>query len=216
MVVLSNIVEWYPTSLMDIVNSFKFSSTLLIKKNIAYNIQYLQYLNRNINEEKTTTVLYRIRYKMFIITSMSIIETIFIALLEERNLIPIEEWKDGEHHKEKINEDLIKVTFNRKRVAPHKKKIKFDEAINLIMKNEVLGISKDAEFVIRELQNVRNHLHLDKAKSFAESNYNTFNENIFFATKIVLYLLLKSKKISKDTKYIEFLKPVVEGYVSQL
>lgn len=95
---------WLPTGIPDIINSFNFDCKEVLKKNLAYNIQYLQYLSKNIDEEKTTSVLYMMRYKTFVVTSMSVIEAIFIILLNERNLIPVVEWKDGTHHHKDIDE----------------------------------------------------------------------------------------------------------------
>ena len=209
---MNNELKWLPTSVEKIKNSFKFESSNVLKKNLAYNIQYLQFLHKNILEQKTTTVLYKIRYKMFIINCMAVIEAVFIALLDERNLIPVEEWKDGDHHHRKVNDNLIEIYYNRHRVAPYKKKIKFDEAINLIEKNKVLDITTASFPVIKEIQNLRNHLHLDKAKSSYDTDYNKFDEKQFFAIKLVFYYVMSDKNISLNTDYIEFLHPKMSEF----
>ena len=198
--------KWLPTSIDTIKNSFEFLSTDVVKKNIAYNIQYLQYLTKNIEEDETTSVLYRMRYKTFVIIAMSIIEAVFMALLDERNLIPLEEWKEGNHHHQVIDENTIKVSFERKKIKPSKKKIKFDEAIHLIECNDVLNLKKSTFPVIRELQNLRNQLHLDKAKNLNNSDYNSFNESTYFITKIIFYYIMSSKSISNNTDYLYFCK----------
>lgn len=200
--------KWLPTGVLEIINSFNFDcKEEVLKKNLAYNIQYLQYLSKNIEEEKTTSVLYVMRYKTFVVTSMSVIEAIFVILLNERNLIPIVEWKDGQHHRKNIDENTIEVTFKRKRMNPQKKKIKFDESIYLMEINEVLKSTDPMYSVIRVLQNLRNRLHLDKAKQLMDSDYNSFGEGTYKITKLILYNILNNEIVSRDNKYIEFLKP---------
>ena len=200
--------KWLPTGVSEIINSFNFDcKEEVLKKNLAYNIQYLQYLSKNIEEEKTTSVLYVMRYKTFVVTSMSVIEAIFVILLNERNLIPIVEWKDGQHHRKNIDENTIEVSFKRKRVNPQKKKIKFDESIYLMETNEVLKSTDPMYSVIRVLQDLRNRLHLDKAKQLMDSDYNSFGEGTYKITKLILYNILNNEIVSKDNKYIDFLKP---------
>lgn len=198
---------WLPTGIPDIINSFNFDYKEMLKKNLAYNIQYLQYLSKNIDEEKTTSVLYMMRYKTFIVTSMSVIEAIFIILLNERNLIPVVEWKDGTHHHKDIDDNTIEVSFKRKRVSPQKKKIKFDESIHLMESNEVLKSTDPMYSVIRVLQDLRNRLHLDKADQLMDSDYNSFGEGTYKITKLILYNILNNEIVSRDNKYLEFLKP---------
>ncbi len=141
---MNNDEKWLPTSIDRIALSFSFKSSDLLKRNLAYNIQYLQYLVKNIESNETTSVLYRMQYKSFIVTGMSVIEAIFIALLAERNMIPLECWKETEHKHNSIDDNTILVTFKRKRIPPKRKKIKLDEAIHLIEKNNVLGIKTNA------------------------------------------------------------------------
>ena len=198
---------WLPTGISDIINSFNFDCKELLKKNLAYNIQYLQYLSKNIDEEKTTSVLYMMRYKTFVVTSMSVIEAIFIILLNERNLIPVVEWKDGTHHHKDIDDNTIEVSFKRKRVSPQKKKIKFDESIHLMESNEVLKSTDPMYSVIRVLQDLRNRLHLDKADQLMDSDYNSFGEGTYKITKLILYNILNNEIVRRDNKYLEFLKP---------
>ena len=204
---MEKVEYWLPTSVNNIINSFNFNCKEVLKKNLAYNIQYLQYLSKNIAEEKTTSALYRMRYKTFVVTSMSVIEAIFIILLNERNLIPTVEWKEGTHHHNNIDENTIEVSFKRKRISPQIKKINFDESIHLMQTNQILNASDAMYPVIRVLQDLRNRLHLDKANQLMDSDYNCFGEGTYKITKLVLYKILNNKIVSKDNKYLDFIKP---------
>ena len=200
-------VIWYPTSIEKIVNSFNFECKEVLKRNLAYNIQYLQYISKNIGEEETNTVLYRMRYKTFVVTAMSVVEAIFFILLDEKNLIPMIEWKEGTHHHTNIDENTIEVKFKRTKMNPHKKKINFDESIYLMETNKVLDVTDAMYPVLKILRDLRNHLHLDKANDFSNSDYNSFSESTYNITKLVLYNILRNSLVSKDLQYIEFIKP---------
>ena len=197
---------WLPTSVEKIKNSFKFECSDVLKKNLAYNIQYLQFLSKNIEEEETTTVLYRMRYKTFIVTCMSIIEAVFIALLDERNLIPIISWKDGEHKHRLIDDNTDEIYFKRKKANPRKKIISLDEATNLIEKNNILKDKSDYSSAIRLLRDLRNHLHLNKAQELSNSDYNNFTEASYCLSKIVFLNIMMDDSISVDKEYLEFIK----------
>ena len=200
--------KWLPTRVDQIRNSFSFNAKNVLKSNIAYNIQYLQYLYRDISNNDSTTVLYKMRYKSFVVTGMSIIEAVFMALLNDKGLIPLEEWKEvGDHKHQMIDDVTMNVIIKRKKVTPFIKKIKFDEAISLIEKNNVLKLNKASIDVIRRLQDLRNHLHLDKAEDINSSDYNSFNDSIYFVMKLVLYYILSNKSVCNDKSYLEFLKP---------
>lgn len=203
---MNNSKMWLPTSVKEIFESFSFDSTTVSKKNIAYNIQYLQFLSKNIDEVETTTVLYRMRYKTFIIVSMSIIEAVFIALLEERNLIPYEEWKDGKHHKKQVDDDTIEVSFIRKRIDKKKKKISFDEAIHLIKSNNLLDLTEAHYHLLDFLKDMRNHIHLNKAQELFNSDYNMNNDGSYILIRSLFYKIMSNKIISKNIEYLEFIK----------
>lgn len=113
---MNNKDKWLPTEIDKIRNSFVFNAKNVLKSNIAYNIQYLQYLYRDIDTRDSTTVLYRMRYKSFVITGMSVIEAVFMALLKDRKMIPLEEWKEvGDHKHQKIDDETMNVIIKRKK-----------------------------------------------------------------------------------------------------
>ena len=204
---MNNNEMWLPTKIDYIKNNFVFDSTDTLKKNIAYNIQYTQYLIRDISTNKYTSVLNKMRYKTFVITSISIIEAVFYALLKARNLIPLEEWKEvGDHKHQHVDDNTFYTIIKKRKVTPFEKNIRFDEAISLVEKNNVLGFSKKAYEILRYLQNLRNHLHLNKAKEISQSDYNYFNEAVFFAMKMALYYTLSNKNVSMEKNYLKYLK----------
>ena len=62
-------------------------------KNIAYNLQYIQYLQKQLDSVYLTDVLERMVCKNYIITAMSIIEAIFAYLVKDSGNWKASEWK---------------------------------------------------------------------------------------------------------------------------
>ena len=197
---------WYPTSIENIKNNLIFKSKTVTKKNIAYNIQYLQYLDKLIKNEYITSAINRMRIKSFVITSMAIIETIFISLLRERNLIPLEEWKRGTHKHKEIDKNTVEVTYIKKKTKPTEKKINFDTAITLVEKSQVINLIPQTYPVIKILKDLRNRIHLDKATNLIQSDYLSFDEETYKITRLVLLYILKLDIVSKNYDYALFLK----------
>lgn len=56
-------------------------------------------------------------------------------------------------------------------------------------------------------QDLRNRLHLDKADQLMDSDYTSFGEGTYKITKLILYNILNNEIVSRDNKYLEFLKP---------
>ena len=126
-------------------------------------------------------------------------------LLDERNLIP-DSWKEGKHKHNEIDENTIEVVYIKRRNFNKKKRISFDEAINLVEKSKIFPATRLYK-PIKVIRDLRNLLHLEKAQEAYSSDYNQFTKPIYHLTKLSLCLLMKDKNISKNIKYLEFLKP---------
>lgn len=90
--------KWYPTSVSKYMDSIIIESTFpdksLFKKNFAYNMQYIEYLNKQLNDLKLSSVLQTMLYKSYIITSMGIIELLFCYLLKSTGNWNTDTWKE--------------------------------------------------------------------------------------------------------------------------
>jgi hypothetical protein len=57
-----------------------------LRKNICYNLQYLEYVDKTIKELELTTVLTTMSYKIFVVISASIIEGILYHEVKSQKL----------------------------------------------------------------------------------------------------------------------------------
>jgi len=93
--------RWYPIAVdtfRDYLYKYDLDENLYpdhnsLYSNIAYNLQYLQYLRKTLNELNLTTVIKKITIKNFILTSGSIVEGMFDAVCVQNRLCRPNSWK---------------------------------------------------------------------------------------------------------------------------
>lgn len=191
--------KWLPTSVNQIKSSLIFECNDVLKSNIAYNLQYLEYIMHldqleKENDNYSTSVIMKMRYKSFVIVALGIIESIFISLLETNKLLPYD-YRKTNIREEIINENDTRVTYIRRKTTKYKR-LNFDEIINLMENNNILNIGNDNYSLLTQLKKLRNKVHLEKANTYIESDYNSFNHIIYNQTKTSLYSVLTSPVVS--------------------
>lgn len=93
--------KWYPTSISNLETYLgKFikagagvPNVVGLRKNIAYNIQYLQFQSQLLDEFDVTQVILTQTWKMQIIVGTSIIESLLYYLLTSKNLHKTTQWE---------------------------------------------------------------------------------------------------------------------------
>lgn len=200
--------NWLPTSIPQIKASLIFKCEDVLKRNISYNLQYLEYIMHledleNKCQNYSTTVIMKMRYKSFVIVAMGIIESIFISLLEDRKLLPYDYEK--KHKSEiQISSKKFKVSYIKK-LTNKFQRIPFEDVINLISQNNVLQLEDKQREVLKELKKLRNKVHLEKAKNYLESDYNSFDHIIYNKTKKILHEILTNPNIT-EKNYNQFIE----------
>lgn len=141
-----------------------------IFSNVAYNLQYLEYLNRCFEEQYLTSVIRASLIKTFTLTTAQIIECLlYIKLLEM-----------------KVNKDDIWEFSQAIRVAEQKNAY----ALGVVFYRRE----------IKRLKDLRNKIHLQSSKDIAEADYAVFeNVKLLNEVKQILWQFLqKSLKIPTD------------------
>ena len=171
--------KWYPQSVSNYKQVFKIENNEALLKNIAYNMQYLEFIEKELEELDPSTVLKRMLTKTYVITSASIIEGLFF------NLIQTKGWKITGRN------DFANV-------------IKLLEE-----KCKENNVDASITETIHQVRNFRNRIHLDKNKedSISDHDYNAFTEDVKQETQELLYRILISPEISNEITVFDFLKP---------
>ena len=188
-----------------------FKHKYAIRKNIAYNLQYLEYLAFNLKDENKsllTDVIRTMTIRNFVITEMGVVEGILYYILVTNNF-----------HKKKKEEPITKLvktkftTLEGKRefytytqvfkiLAEDKQypdEMNLDSMLKRAEKNKILGEATVIYKILNHLRKLRNTVHIHLIEERLDTHYNKFNESKFQLMKKILYHLLKNIGLLNDT-----------------
>lgn len=187
---------WYPIPTTEYRKILKINTkdnTMeILLNNLSYNLQYIEFIEKELKELRPSSVLVKMLQKTYVITAGSIIEGILI------NIIISHKWSNKKP-----------------------KNIYFAEAVNIIReKCEENNIDTDILDKINRIRDLRNRVHLTHEKTNAspednnlqqennilDHDYNAFDKNIKTETGAVLYTVLTSSEVSNNPEYFDFLK----------
>lgn len=181
-----------------------------ILSNIAYSLQYLQYLQLQMDELNLHSIVGCLLYKTYIITAMSIVEAVFNQVLKCTDKFPktdgwecIRQVKSTEYEE---NEKFYRLeTSFFVKSNPKDKQIDFNTTINRIKDKKLLDLESSRFPDIKKLQKLRNRVHLQIAEDSTETDYYKFNLNDVKLAEKTLYSVLTDKKIMINDSYKKYL-----------
>lgn len=172
---------WYPTPVEYYKNAFKISTTdekdIALLNNIAYNMQYIEFLEKELQELELSSVLTSMLCKTYVITATSIIEGLLLNLTHRKG------WKTS-------------------RTLTFKDIIETIEKRYMLQENPNTQILE----TLTEIKDLRNHIHLAKNTSITDHDYNNFDNTTKRKTGKLLYEILISTEISNKTDIFNFLE----------
>ena len=228
--------KWYPTSIDTFKSSIKLDNNVeyaeALSKNLAYNLQYIQYLELCFKELKLSEVLYTMLVKNYVITGMSILEGIFTNLLKSKNLYSTTDVEkiyeftsgvknvsencffDGESHKFEPGEQKQQIEIKSivyKKTEPHYGEMHLHKMIEVIENHrkdnpKLLDVSHTIYTPLKRLKELRNRIHLQISKHNTDNDYNAFSWKEKQEMGDILYQILTSEGISIHPSNFEFLK----------
>lgn len=205
--------RWYPQP----ISRYKFSiywggdysEKNLYGSNFAYNMQYIEYLEKEVNELVLSNVICTMIYKSYIITAMGIVELLFTNLLKSTGHWSKTSWKECANiisNPKKINGVENKIeTHIFEKVEEYEMRMDLDSMIKKIEKKKLLSIDHSAFPVLKKLRELRNRVHLQAGEHAYDHDYNNFGYPEITMMREILYVLLTSKELCKDRKTFQFL-----------
>jgi|GEM_PF-3563179 len=213
--------RWYPISIYQItkyLKNYEVQTELCdnynhLIANISYNIQYLEYLRKTLNELNLTEVLQIQTIKNFIIISTSIIEGILYLICCKEKLrkrIKLKEVKASTSTI--VIENMTIITHYKVYIENDKEEyenLNFVQMIRRVEKRKILNI--DIQFFqdLNHLRKLRNKIHLQENKNINTTDYKTFWIPEYKLSKLNLILLLDSdifKGKNNNIELFNFLK----------
>lgn len=188
--------KWRPTIAIDTYRQqLPYYFTYKQKSDIAYSMQYLEYLSRQLNASNSS-VISKMIIKSYVITAVSIIETILLQELRHHNLQPRKMYAQeniikSEHKIENGFKYLyktikLKVT-NQKIIRPP-----LDKIIKASVNHKLLGLEQIDRDSLDKLRHLRNKIHLNTDEAIIKHDYNSFNFDTYHLSIFYIYKLLKN------------------------
>lgn len=207
--------DWSPVLIQNLSSVIKIPMTrrnnaYTTSKNIAYSLQYIQYLQKQLDSICLTDVLNKMVCKNYIITAMSIIEAIFAYLVKKTNNWKMSEWKSI--HKNKLenqkevdigSKTLKIVTEVFEKVEPYDIEVQFDAIIDKIKSKKLIVFESNEFFdIIKKFKALRNKIHLHITQD--TTDYKLFDKPLQIKMKYILQSILKNRAVcSNSTKASE-------------
>lgn len=190
--------KWYPIKIERYQAIWNIDFPDKINKNVAYNLQYLEFLAKQINELEMSEVLTRILYKNFVITGVAIIEAIFAQIII--------------NNKDTLN---LEETGIKSKDITQENPLELNKLIRILQKNSEL-LNKDKDDIIFEklddIRELRNNIHLAPKirpnRDEKEHDYRTFTIARLNSVSQILLEILKHENINHTTDFFGFLIPL--------
>lgn len=217
---------WYPISIekLDymlrkvIYQGTGFTYVYALRKNISYNLQYLEFIDCYLSEYRLSSVLDIQTYKMFIIVGCSIVESLLYYLLIKSKHYTKTIWKL--EYKTPGNETII----NNKRIkidshvyiklsTPVRGDMDFDAMIKKAEKKKILGSSNSNPYPrIKYLRKLRNKVHLQSIDEPKDTDWNSFHYDDFCAMAEVIHSIFTGflfRPSKKEIAYFSYLEKYI-------
>ncbi len=217
---ISSTGRWYPVSVDSFRKGFKPMSSIAegyypLINNLAYNLQYMEFLEKEMAELQLSDVLYTMIVKSYVITGCGIIEGIFSYIIKshgwEKRNDEEEVLSSQAQQKNREGDTLVIRTVISKKVTPEPAKMTFDEMIKCLNHHhKALKIDHLLYPQINRIRDLRNRVHLQKSSSNTDHDYNSFNYKVKNDMQNILYNILCSSSVTDSSaiRNYDFLKPV--------
>ena len=213
----SNTDKWYPNSVGGLESHLSYlikensyfsnSQTRGIKKNIAYSLQYIEFLYRVMKDINLSSVLYTQNIKSFVVHGAATIEAIC-------NFVAITNGYGKKTHWENITKNetneykIDSITYKNKTEIYKKsaneisEQMTFDQLAKKVEIKKLFGTAFPVYSKIKPLRQLRNKIHIHDAEHSSDTDWYNFNKNEYDLVKEVLYEILASE-VFADSSYIK-------------
>lgn len=182
-----------------------FRKEYALTRNLSYNMQYLEYLSLRLRDDLHATIKMEFT-KTFVITGMSIAESIFYYLIKARNLqrqnffqlkakvISNNKIVDGETLR-------IETTILKKLESPVEKEMSLDAMLKKVESKKLLGSDSQVYKELNHLRKLRNKIHLFAIEERLDTDWNNFGDREFELIKKALRAILYSEIFPENRAY---------------
>ena len=179
-----------------------FTNAYEIKGNIAYNLQFIEYQLKQLEEMKMTSVITKMTYKNIIISGAGIIEALMFYLIKEagfQTMSVMQSIKTFSTNETKMNNEkvIMKVEMF-KMVPPYEIPMNLKNMIEIAKGKKLLGTNHDVYKDLDQLRDLRNRVHMQLVDEKYDHQFNKFDKNTLNLIKKLLHLLLADSRLCKN------------------
>lgn len=212
--------EWVPTLIDKLKKGLKSivyyegnERIVAMGKNICYNLQYIQYLEKTLREIHMTSVIEKQTCKTYIITCVGIIEALFYYLIVKNGLINTCEWSVVKTVKSSLfkldnNEYKTETSYLKRNLNVEEMDPTLDSMIKKVEKRNLTTLDHSIFPKLKNHRHLRNRIHLQCVLHAQDTDYNVFSKQDCYEIREILYLLLTSDEICptvENKKIFDFL-----------
>lgn len=206
--------RWYPTAVDTYRYAFKIDTRIensgALRKNLAYSMQYLEFLEKEFYELNVSSVIYVMLVKTYVITGMSILEGLFSNIIKSNGWwkkTNLESLGTTQANETKFGEDkyVIKTELLRK-VPDYEMRMDLDALITVLSRHhQALNIDHLVYPALMRLKRLRNRVHLQMLESNTDHDYNAFDYSVKKEMGAILHTILTSAMVTNNPAVFEFL-----------
>lgn len=214
--------KWYPIPIdqLDaflikvIARGHRDPDPYALRKNLCYNLQYLEYLDTTLKQVRLSDVLITLTWKTFIVTGCGILESLLKFLLIRHGEHSTKEWElervfpgaeksvDGE--RKKVDSHVY-----RKLSSPVLAQMTFDGLLGRARAKKMFGPNSDIYDKLEKLRKLRNRVHLQRIEHGTDTDWNAFQKQDYLDMRAVLYAVFTStifRPNHEERGYFEYLR----------
>ncbi|WP_066923101.1 hypothetical protein [Murdochiella massiliensis] len=207
--------RWYPNSIATYKCSLKINMRMenaqALRSNLAYNLQYIEFLEKELVELQLSNVLYTMVIKSYVITGMSILEGLFTNIIKSNGwwkTLDLESLGTTQSNETNFSgQNFVIKTEILKKVEPYSVQMNLDELIKILDRHhEALSVNHLIYPALRRLKDLRNRIHLQKSEGNTDHDYNAFDYFVKKEMGKILFDILTSRNITDRPDTFNFLK----------
>ena len=207
--------RWHPSHSIDaykaafILNG-TYEETEALRKNLAYSMQYLEYLEKQLAELTLHSVVEKMVIKTYVITATSVIEGIFTNIVKTNGWWKTSQYESlGTTQANETNFDgqkFVVKTELLKKVDPYPLRMTLNDLIDILNRHhKALEVDHLVYPALKRLKDSRNRVHLQKVASTTDHDYSAFTDAIKKETGGILLQILSSPMVTNDPSLFSFL-----------
>jgi len=213
---------WYPvaitmleTLLEKIVCSGQgYDHAYALRKNIAYNLQYIEFQDRVLQDIKLSSVLQTQTVKTIILVGSSVIESLLNYLLIINDVHSTTEWKEKckfKGNEKKLDGEFVRLDSVMYKKLPNEEfqRMSFDAIIKCARSNNILGTGRVIYGKLDSMRRLRNKVHLQIIDNPTDTDWNSFNSVDLSDMCKILYAVFTSSLFTpsaNERAYFHYLR----------